>query len=200
MSHDRLGWFNQLGDEEAVGVLLGVCHARAWAEQVAKQRPCPSVERLQAVADDVWLRLTPADWLEALDAHPRIGEQGGASADLSRREQAGLGQAGDDVRAAIELGNRAYEERFGHVFLIRAAGRSPGEMLAELRRRLANDADTERTEATEQLAQITALRVKGLVSDAKVTGERASPQAGGTSRLRGTATEERNESGAEPMG
>ena len=68
-----------------------------------------------------------------------------------------------DVRAALLEGNRAYEERFGHVFLIRAAGRSPSEMLAELRRRLANDPAAERAEATEQLAQITGLRVKGLV-------------------------------------
>jgi 2-oxo-4-hydroxy-4-carboxy-5-ureidoimidazoline decarboxylase len=37
-------------------------------------------------------------------------------------------------------------------------------MLAELRRRLENDADAEQREATEQLAQITALRVRGLVS------------------------------------
>jgi 2-oxo-4-hydroxy-4-carboxy-5-ureidoimidazoline decarboxylase len=37
-------------------------------------------------------------------------------------------------------------------------------MLAELRRRLGNDEDTERAEVTEQLAQITGLRVRGLVS------------------------------------
>jgi 2-oxo-4-hydroxy-4-carboxy-5-ureidoimidazoline decarboxylase len=37
-------------------------------------------------------------------------------------------------------------------------------MLAELRRRLDNDEDAERAEVTEQLAQITALRVKALVS------------------------------------
>jgi 2-oxo-4-hydroxy-4-carboxy-5-ureidoimidazoline decarboxylase len=71
--------------------------------------------------------------------------------------------ADDDVRAALVEGNRAYEQRFGHVFLIRAAGRSPEEMLAELRRRLANDEATERAEVTEQLAQITGLRVEGLV-------------------------------------
>jgi 2-oxo-4-hydroxy-4-carboxy-5-ureidoimidazoline decarboxylase len=68
------------------------------------------------------------------------------------------------TRAALIEGNRAYEDRFGHVFLIRAAGRSPEEMLSELRRRLAHDAEAERAEATEQLAQITGLRVKGLVS------------------------------------
>ena len=50
------------------------------------------------------------------------------------------------------------------MFLIRAAGRSPEEMLAELRRRLDNDAEAERAEVTEQLAQITGLRVRGLVS------------------------------------
>ena len=50
------------------------------------------------------------------------------------------------------------------MFLIRAAGRTPAEMLAELRRRLHNDPETEQAEVIEQLAQITALRVKGLVS------------------------------------
>ena len=68
------------------------------------------------------------------------------------------------TRAAIVAGNREYEERFGHVYLIRAAGRSPDEMLAELRRRLGNDEDAERAEVVEQLAQITELRVRGLVS------------------------------------
>jgi 2-oxo-4-hydroxy-4-carboxy-5-ureidoimidazoline decarboxylase len=75
-----------------------------------------------------------------------------------------MSDADDDVRAALLEGNRAYEERFGHVFLIRAAGRSPGEMLAELRRRLADDEAAERAEVTEQLAQITGLRVRGLVA------------------------------------
>jgi 2-oxo-4-hydroxy-4-carboxy-5-ureidoimidazoline decarboxylase len=37
-------------------------------------------------------------------------------------------------------------------------------MLGELRRRLDNDDEAEQAEATEQLAQITALRVRGLVS------------------------------------
>ena len=75
-----------------------------------------------------------------------------------------MGDADAAVRAALLEGNRAYEERFDHVFLIRAAGRGPEEMLAELRRRLANDEAAERAEVTEQLAQITALRVRGLVA------------------------------------
>jgi 2-oxo-4-hydroxy-4-carboxy-5-ureidoimidazoline decarboxylase len=75
-----------------------------------------------------------------------------------------MSDADAEVRAALMEGNRAYEERFDQVFLIRAAGRSPEEMLAELRRRLGNDVGAERAEVTEQLAQITALRVKGIVA------------------------------------
>ncbi len=71
--------------------------------------------------------------------------------------------ADDAVRAALLAGNRAYEARFGHVYLIRAAGRSPAEMLAALQRRLGNDPDTERGEVTRQLAEITRLRVERLV-------------------------------------
>jgi 2-oxo-4-hydroxy-4-carboxy-5-ureidoimidazoline decarboxylase len=37
-------------------------------------------------------------------------------------------------------------------------------MLAELQRRLGNSPEAERAEVTEQLAQITALRVRALVS------------------------------------
>ena len=65
---------------------------------------------------------------------------------------------------ALRAGNAEYERRFGHVFLIRAAGRSAEEMAAELDRRLANDDARERAEVTEQLAQITRLRVQSLLA------------------------------------
>ena len=199
----RLDEFNDEPPDRAAEAVRACNAAPRFAAELVAGRPYPDVDSLVARAEEV-ARALPWDEVSvALAAHPRIGDRpegSSAEAAASRREQSSMTDADASTRAALVDGNRAYEERFGHVFLIRAAGRSPGEMLAELRRRLANDADTERTEATEQLAQITALRVKGLVSDAKVTGERASPQAGGTSRLRGTATEERNESGAEPMG
>ncbi len=66
----------------------------------------------------------------------------------------------DQVRAAIAEGNRAYERRFGHVFLISAAGRSPAEILANLESRLGNDAATELTVAADQHRRITRLRLQ----------------------------------------
>ena len=87
------------------------------ADAQAVRRPRP------AAADrNLWLGLGPGDWLEALEGHPRIGERGGSAEEQSRREQAGMGEASEDTRAAIAAGNRRYEDRFGHVFLVSAAG------------------------------------------------------------------------------
>ena len=160
---ERLRRLNGLPREQAVAELLAVCHSRRWAERVAAGRPYADLAALQQAADQVWTGLGPADWLEALEAHPRIGERGGASAGWSEREQAGVGAAGDDVRRAIARGNAAYEQRFGHVFLISAEGRSAEEILADLRARLGNDPDTELRVAAEEHRRITRLRLARLV-------------------------------------
>ena len=110
----------------------------------------------------MWLSLDPADWGQALDAHPRIGESGGRSAEFSRTEQAGLTDVTDDVRAAIAQGNQDYERRFGRVFLISAAGRSPEEILADLRSRLGNEPAEELRVAADQHRRITRLRLASL--------------------------------------
>ena len=159
--------FNAEPADRAAESLRACNAAPRFAAEVLARRPYPDAAALVAAAEEVARALPWPEVEAALAAHPRIGDRAtGASAEAaaSRREQSSMQGADDEVRAALLEGNRAYEERFGHVFLIRAAGRSPSEMLAELRRRLANDPAAERAEATEQLAQITGLRVKGLVS------------------------------------
>ena len=73
--------------------------------------------------------------------------------------------ASAELATLMAEANAAYEERFGRIFLIRAAGRSPEEMLAELKRRLGNDELTEATEAIEQLRQIALLRLRQALED-----------------------------------
>jgi 2-oxo-4-hydroxy-4-carboxy-5-ureidoimidazoline decarboxylase len=156
------------GPAETAAELLRTCNAAPrFAADVLAGRPYPDAEALVARAEEVARSLPWDEVTRALAAHPRIGDRvegSSAEAQASRREQSSMSDADAEVRTALVEGNRAYEERFDHVFLIRAAGRSPQEMLAELRRRLDNDVAAERAEVTEQLAQITALRVKGLVS------------------------------------
>jgi OHCU decarboxylase len=159
----RLDRFNELPDEEAAAELLAVCHSRRWAKAVAAGRPYADLAALERAADQVWLGLSPEDWLEAFAAHPRIGQGGGASADWSRQEQAGVGGAGQDVQDQLARGNAEYEARFGHVFLISAAGRDATEILAALTDRLGNDPATELRVAAEEHRRITRLRLERLM-------------------------------------
>jgi OHCU decarboxylase len=121
------------------------------------------VAALQRAADEVWTSLGPDDWLEALEGHPRIGEGGGRSPGWSRQEQAGVGDAGQDLRERLARGNAAYEARFGHVFLISAAGRDAPDILATLDQRLGNDPDTELRVAADEHRRITRLRLGKLL-------------------------------------
>lgn len=107
--------------------------------------------------------LSDADWLEALRGHPRIGEGGGDAAASSEREQSKAMASPPATLAALADENRRYEERFGHVFLIFASSRSGDEILAELRRRMKNDARTELAETRAELARIGRLRLERLV-------------------------------------
>jgi 2-oxo-4-hydroxy-4-carboxy-5-ureidoimidazoline decarboxylase len=67
--------------------------------------------------------------------------------------------------AALADGNRRYEERFGHVFLISAAGRTADEILATLRERLHNDPATEVAVAASELRKIARLRLERMLTE-----------------------------------
>jgi 2-oxo-4-hydroxy-4-carboxy-5-ureidoimidazoline decarboxylase len=159
--------FNSRPADQVVQALRTCNAAPRFAAEMAAGRPYRDADALVARAEEVARGLPWDEVAMALAAHPRIGDRvagSSAEATASRREQSSMDDADAAVRAALLDGNRAYEDRFDHVFLIRAAGRSPEEMLAELRRRLENDDEAERAEVTEQLAQITALRVRAMVS------------------------------------
>jgi OHCU decarboxylase len=161
-----LRWLDSLPAAQAHQVLASCCASSAWVGRMAGGRPYTGVDALLGASDTAVRELDRDDLAEALSAHPRIGQRAaGASAEAtwSRQEQAGVGGAAGEVRAGLEEGNRAYEERFGRVFLIRASGRSAEEILAALGERLGNDPDTEWDVVAEELREITRLRVERLV-------------------------------------
>ncbi len=82
----------------------------------------------------------------------------------ARQEQSGTAGADAETRAGLALLNREYAERFGHVFLVCATGRSAPEMLALGRQRLRNDPATELATAAEEQRKITRLRLEKLLS------------------------------------
>jgi 2-oxo-4-hydroxy-4-carboxy-5-ureidoimidazoline decarboxylase len=84
---------------------------------------------------------------------------------MSRSEQAGVDPADTAVAEALARGNREYEEKFGRVFLIRAAGRTAPEILAALHERLANTPAQEDAIVAQQLREIALLRLEGVISE-----------------------------------
>lgn len=153
-----LAWFNALPHDEAVAALLDCCAAPGWAARVASGRPYVSTDSLVAAADAAWRERAGPDLDAAMNAHPRIGE---AASSRSRAEQAAVG-SDPEVLAALREANAAYERRFGHVFMICAAGLGPEQVLAELRRRMSNDPAAEREAAAAEIGKINALRLRKL--------------------------------------
>ncbi|MEI5584654.1 MULTISPECIES: 2-oxo-4-hydroxy-4-carboxy-5-ureidoimidazoline decarboxylase [unclassified Agromyces] len=159
--------FNRAGRDEAIALLRPCLDVERWCAALADARPYHSVDALVAAAEAAASPFTSAEIEGALAHHPRIGERPagqGAEAAMSRAEQSGVDASDAEVAAALAEGNRAYEERFGRVFLIRAAGRSSRDILDALTARLAHTPDEEEPVVAEQLRQIAVRRLKGLLA------------------------------------
>ncbi len=151
--------FNAAPREEAVATVKPALDIARWIDAIVDGRPYQSVDQVAAAAATAAAPLTEAEIDGALAHHPRIGEkpQGDtAEAAHSRREQPGV-----DADAATKLaaGNKAYEEKFDRVYLVRAAGRSAEEILALLQQRLGNTPEQELAVVDQQLREIAALRL-----------------------------------------
>lgn len=165
-----LARLNALSPGQAEADLLTCCGSREWAWRMAAMRPFRTEPILLDAADEVWWSLRREDWLEAFRSHPRIGEKKAEAGQTareqgwSRGEQAGMDSAEDATRRALADGNRAYEERFGHIYLVCASGRTADELLAILQARLHNPPEREIIVAAEEQAMITRLRLKKLLA------------------------------------
>lgn len=166
-----LNAFNTAAYEELRARLASCCAAESWVERVLAGRPYDVDAELYAASDEATGALDDAGLAEALAGHPRIGDRGSAHASAdraaawSRQEQAGVATAEADVLAALGAANAEYEQRFGHVYLVCAAGRSAAELLDVCRARLDNDPVTERAVVLGELARINRLRLGKLLSE-----------------------------------
>jgi OHCU decarboxylase len=159
-----LAGLNAADRESARAELLLCCASTAWVDAMVARRPYADPESLLQVAETVWWSLSTSDWLEAFAAHPRLGDGlVGTNTRWSRMEQAAAASAAAAVLSALTECNRAYEDRFGHVFLMSAMGKTADEMLESCRERLHNKPDTESSVAAGEQAKITDLRLRRLL-------------------------------------
>jgi len=166
---ESLERLNALPESVAEAELLRCCGSTVWARRMAGERPFHDLQDLLARADSVWWALDAEDWLEAFSRHPKIGERESARAQAqaarrwSEQEQAGTNSADEETRRELAEGNRQYEQKFGHIYIVCATGKSADEMLLILKERLQNDAEKELRVAAEEQRRITHLRLQKLL-------------------------------------
>jgi OHCU decarboxylase len=160
---------NSLPANEAEAEFGKCCGSINWARRMAAECPFANLNQLITIADRVWWSLDSDDWLEAFASHPKIGENKAASTtaaagqDWAAQEQSGGQNAAEETARSLAELNRQYEEKFGYIYIVCATGKSSEEMLAILRERLPNDAETELRIAAREQSRITKLRLGKLI-------------------------------------
>ena len=157
--------FNELSESKAQRLLIHCVQIDSWGKALVDARPYISAAQLYQYAQTLSQNWQWSAVAKALNNHPRIGERQAAQ-HLTQKEQAfsqaeqGQLSLDNEIATALYQGNVDYEQKFGHIFLIRAAGRDASEILAQLQRRLGNTAIAEQREVITQLGEIALLRLQ----------------------------------------
>ncbi|WP_370184987.1 2-oxo-4-hydroxy-4-carboxy-5-ureidoimidazoline decarboxylase [Rhodococcus wratislaviensis] len=158
--------FNTASSQDATEWVRTCMNIPRWVDVVVDSRPYPDRGALLTAARTAADPLTADEIEQALAHHPRIGEPPGGDdtqAHLARSEQSNVDSSDAAAQKRLTDGNRAYEDKFGRVFLVRAAGRSTSDILTALDRRLLNDEDSELAVVAEELRDIAARRLAGML-------------------------------------
>ncbi len=157
--------FNDQGAPDARERLRSFCGSPAWVIRLTELRPYSTFWDFMAEAEKLWFSLDESEWLAAFACHPRIGETkapAAATQDFaasSTSEQSTAQETLSEVAEDFLAANRAYEEKFGFLYIVFANGRTAPELLAILQKRLTNDRPTELLEGAKQQWLITQLRM-----------------------------------------
>lgn len=162
---DGLNTGSRAGFLAALGSIFE--HAPWVAEVAVSRRPFST---LAALHDAMVAALRQADagrQLTLIRAHPELGSKvaraGLTAASQSEQGSLGLDRLSDEEFARFNRLNAAYRARFGFPFIICVRRHTRDSILRQFERRLANDVDTERAAALDEIALITRLRIVNAV-------------------------------------
>ncbi len=168
--------FNKLPKTKAMAELEKCCGAGKWCRLMMKDFPFPSKRKLLSLAKRNWFeRCKEKDYLEAFEHHPKIGDvrslkkKFASTSKWAGQEQASVQEANDQVIKALAKGNKAYEKKFGYIFIVCATGKTAEEMLALLEARLNNEPEEELKIAMGEQHKITLIRIEKLLQKEETT-------------------------------
>jgi 2-oxo-4-hydroxy-4-carboxy-5-ureidoimidazoline decarboxylase len=165
-----LNQLNQLNAAQLKEALSKCCGSTAWVEKMCAVFPVDDEQTLYKAAETIWRQCNETDWREAFTHHPKIGdihslkEKFAATGKWAEGEQSGVKQASEEVLEALAEGNKAYEEKFGYIFIVCATGKTAEEMLALLQSRLPNTKEEEIKIAMNEQSNITQIRLQKLLA------------------------------------
>jgi len=166
MSLDTL---NNATIEQATHNFMQCCTSSTWVNTMVAGRPYIDKRNLSNQADLAWQELAEADYTEAFEGHPQIGNVDTLRAkyantkELASGEQSSVNEASEQVLLDLAKGNADYLDKFGFIFIVCATGKSATQMLALLEARLPNDKATELANAVEEQRKIFHLRLEKLL-------------------------------------
>ncbi|MBK7382558.1 MAG: 2-oxo-4-hydroxy-4-carboxy-5-ureidoimidazoline decarboxylase [Flavobacteriales bacterium] len=167
MTIDQL---NRLSEADATTAFEQCCGAAQWMERMVFARPFEQLSEVLETSDTIWEECDVDDYEEAFTHHPRIGDVESLAKKYANTktwaagEQKGVDGADHAVIEKLATGNTTYEEKFGHIFIVCATGKSAAEMLAILEARIKNDPKDEILIAAGEQNKITRLRLKKLLA------------------------------------
>ncbi|ANP50411.1 2-oxo-4-hydroxy-4-carboxy-5-ureidoimidazoline decarboxylase [Streptomyces griseochromogenes] len=159
-----LARFNVLEEHAALAALHEACASAEWGRRLLAARPYATADDLYTASDAAMAELGTADLEEAMAGHPPIGRPKPGDP-TSAREQAGMAGAAEELKAEMLELNLAYQDRFGHVFLICATGRTGEQMRDALKERIGNAPEREREIVRTELGKINRIRLARLVEE-----------------------------------
>ncbi|MFE1960594.1 2-oxo-4-hydroxy-4-carboxy-5-ureidoimidazoline decarboxylase [Streptomyces sp. NPDC059479] len=160
----RFNTSSDSSDRALLAVLHEVCASPAWARKLLARRPYATADALFAAGDTATDELDDTELAEAMAGHPPIGRPKPGDP-ASSREQRGMAGASEELRAEMLELNLAYQDRFGHVFLICATGATGEQMRDALKERLAHTPERERAIARAELGKINRIRLTRLMTE-----------------------------------
>jgi 2-oxo-4-hydroxy-4-carboxy-5-ureidoimidazoline decarboxylase len=138
--------------------------ARGFLGRLAMARPFGSIDMLFVRAREIAHAMPPAEQIELIDAHPRLGAPPASVSALSYVEQ-GYDRKPEALAAELERLNAAYEGRFGFRYCVFVAGRERAELLPGMAAALEADRDAEITRALDAVIDIAHARYATLTAD-----------------------------------
>lgn len=159
---------NSLESDHLRNVLLKCSGSLVWSDEMTRLCPFSNADDLIEKSTRAWKKLSTQDWLSAFSSHPKIGDlqslrnKFASTAASASSEQAGIYSASEETLKRLEEGNAEYEEKFGHIFIVFASGKTADEMLSILNLRLRNSPEVELSISSREHQKITQFRIEKL--------------------------------------